>query len=485
MGPHPSRHDHAVVLGAGMAGLLTAQTLSRHFERVTIVERDNLASHPANRPGVPQGDHLHVILPGGQQAIERVLPGFAHELVAAGAVDIAIPTEVLWLSPAGWIDRFPPRHRMISATRPLIEWCTRRRVLATPGIELLEGRAVDGLLPGWDGDRVSGVRLHDAGSDSGKTAALRADLVVDAAGRRSRLPEWLDRLGFERPDETRIDASLSYASRIYRRPPGTRDWKGAFLQAKPPTTGRMAVMFEVEDDRLLVTVQGVGGDHPPRDEVGFLDFTRSLRSPVIYETIRDAEPLTPIVGFANTANRRRHYERLRRWPERLVAIGDSACAFNPVYGQGVSVAALTAVRLDHALERRGDRSLDGFAPAFRRQVAAAGKAGMDDRHRRRPALPDDDGRQGQRDDAYAAPLPRPGDGGGDHRRSCDGGDDRRPVPTRPTGVVVQAERDVAGAAAWLTPPDRAGPPVHSDGTGGSDELTVPPNLLAHDGARAW
>jgi 2-polyprenyl-6-methoxyphenol hydroxylase-like FAD-dependent oxidoreductase len=374
MGPHRSRHDHAVVLGAGMAGLLTAQTLSRHFERVTIVERDNLPCHAANRPGVPQGDHLHVILPGGQQAIERVLPGFAHELIAAGAVDIATPTEMLWLSPAGWIDRFPPRHRIISATRPLIEWCTRRRVLATPAIELLEGRAVDGLLPGWDGDRVSGVRLHDAESDSGKTVALRADLVVDAAGRRSRLPEWLDRLGFERPAETRIDASLSYASRIYRRPPGTRDWKGAFLQAKPPTTGRMAVMFEVEDDRLLVTVQGAGGDHPPRDEGGFLDFTRSLRSPVIYETIRDAEPLTPIVGFANTANRRRHYERLRRWPERLLAVGDTACAFNQVYGQGVSVAALTAVRLDNALERRGDRPLDGFAAAFRRQIAAAGKA---------------------------------------------------------------------------------------------------------------
>ena len=133
----------------------------------------------------------------------------------------------------------------------------------------------------------------------------------------------------QRPAETRIDPSLSYASRIYRRPPGVRDWKGAFIQAKPPTTGRMAVMFEIEDDRLLLTVQGVGGDHPPRDDAGFLDFTRSLRSPVIHETIRDAEPLTPVVGFANTANRRRHYERLRRWPERLLAVGDSVCALQP------------------------------------------------------------------------------------------------------------------------------------------------------------
>ena len=220
MGPHPSHHDHAIVLGAGMAGLLTAQALSRHFQRVTIVERDSLPGHPANRPGVPQGDHLHVILPGGQQAIERLLPGFADELVAAGAVDIAVPTEMLWLSPAGWIDRFPPRHRIISATRPLIEWCTRRRVLATPGVELLDGRTVERLLPGRTATGCRAFGLRSADGDAGESAALRADLVVDATGRRSRLPEWLDQLGFERPAETRIDASLSYASRIYRRPAG-------------------------------------------------------------------------------------------------------------------------------------------------------------------------------------------------------------------------------------------------------------------------
>ena len=194
-----------------MAGLLTAQALSRHFQRVTVVERDSVPGRPVNRPGVPQGEHLHVILPGGQQAIEGLLPGFADELVAAGAVDIAAPTELLWLSPAGWIDRFPARHRIISATRPLIEWSTRRRVLATPNIVLLDGTAIDSLLPGFDGRRVSRVQLH--GADDNPTA-LRADLVVDATGRPSRLPAWLDELGFERPAETRIDASLSYASRL-------------------------------------------------------------------------------------------------------------------------------------------------------------------------------------------------------------------------------------------------------------------------------
>jgi hypothetical protein len=135
----------------------------------------------------------------------------------------------------------------------------------------------------------------------------------------------------------------------------------------------MGVLIEVEGDRLLLTVQGVAGDHPPHDETGFLDFVRSLRSPVIYETIREAQPLTPIVGFANTANRQRHFERLRRWPERLIVVGDSACSFNPVHGQGIAVAALTAVRLDQALVRQRGRGLDGLAAAFRREVVAAGR----------------------------------------------------------------------------------------------------------------
>jgi 2-polyprenyl-6-methoxyphenol hydroxylase-like FAD-dependent oxidoreductase len=370
----PRHHDHAVVLGASIAGLLAAAALSRHFERVTIVERDSVPDRAVNRPGVPQGEHLHALLPGGEQAIERLLPGFADDLIAAGAVEIAIPTEVLWLSPAGWMQRRRQRHRLISATRPLIESCARRRVLHRPGVELIDNIAVDGLLPGFDGARVSGVKIRRVNGSTEDSAALRAELVVDATGRRSRLPDWLDRLGYARPAETRIDPTLSYATRVYRRPAGVRDWKGAFIQAQPPTTGRMAAMFEIEGDRLLLTVQGVGGDHPPRDDAGFLAFVRSLRSTIIHETIRDAEALTPVVGFANTANRRRHYERMRRWPERLLAVGDSVCALNPIYAHGMSVAAQTAVRLDHALVRGGAGRLDGLAPAFRGEVAAAGRA---------------------------------------------------------------------------------------------------------------
>ncbi len=375
---HP--YDHAIVLGASMAGLVTARALSAHFRRVTIIERDHLADVPAARAGVPQGDHLHALLPGGANALESLLPGFAEGLLAAGAVPLAAPSDLLWLNPAGWVQPFPARHTLLSASRQLIEWHTRRLVMATPGVSVIAGSNVLDLCVSADGRRVTGVTVvAHVGADAGPNGpveTLSADLVVDATGRRSRLPDWLDRLGYERPAETRIDAHLAYATRLYRRPADDRSWKAIFIQQQAPATSRMGILFPIEGDRWIVTVQGVGDDRPSTDDAGFADFTASLRSPAIYDAIRDAEPLTAVVGFANTANRRRHFDRSSRWPERLLAVGDSACAFNPVYGQGMSVAAKTAVALDERLarHRRSHSTLDGFVRSMQRRVAKEGDA---------------------------------------------------------------------------------------------------------------
>ena len=360
-----------------MAGLVAAQSLSRHFRRVTIIDRDHLPDGPVARPGVPQADHLHALLPGGMAALESLLPGYAAGLEEAGAVPLDAPTDLLWLNPSGWIARFPARHQVLSASRVLIEWYTRGLVMATPGVTIRDGFSVRDLCIADAGDRVVGVTCEPSSSSGqAETVTIDADLVVDASGRRSRLPDWLERAGYARPAETKIDAHLGYATRVFRRPAGERDWKAVFLQSQPPRTNRMGIMFPIEDDRWMVTVQGVGEDRPPAGDDEFLSFTARLRSTAIYDAIRDAEPLTPVVTFANTANRRRHYDRVRRWPERLLVVGDSACAFNPVYGQGISVAAKTAVALDQQLERhrRRHRSLDGFVRGMQRRVAKEGDA---------------------------------------------------------------------------------------------------------------
>ena len=376
------QYEHAIVLGASMAGLATAQALANHFQHVTIVEHDHLPDSATARSGVPQSRHVHVMLPGGEKALEQLFPGFGGGLLAIGATSVRVPQDMLWMNAAGWVSRFAGRRRMLAASRDLIEWYTRLRIQASERITVLDGRHVQGLVPSPSGRAVAGIELRSVSHDRGgaraedATRLLSADLVVDATGRRSRTPDWLTRMGYDRPQETRIDAGLSYATRIYRRPDAGPGWKAIFLQPRPPETNRMGVVAPIEDDRWMVTLQGAGGDQPPTDEEGFLAFARAMRTPAIHEAIRNAEPLTPIVGFANTANRRRHYDKLRRWPERLVVVGDSACVFNPVYGQGMTVAAQTAVALDQRLSEHGlsHRSLDGFAAAMQRRVAKVGDA---------------------------------------------------------------------------------------------------------------
>jgi 2-polyprenyl-6-methoxyphenol hydroxylase-like FAD-dependent oxidoreductase len=361
---------HAVVIGAGLAGLLTARVLAGHVERVTVLDRDRLADRPGFRPGVPQSRHLHVLLGRGLECLEQLFPGFEADLVAAG-VPVIEGSESLWLNAAGWCRRYQSPIRLLGATRELLEWRARAKVTALGNVQVLEGRETVGLLADRRRDAVTGIRLGGRSGD----AELSADFVVDASGRSSRAPQWLAALGYLPPTETSINPLLGYATRQYRIPAGFQaDWRMLVINAKPPGNPRAGALVPVEGGRWMVALIGAGRDYPPTDDAGFLEFARGLRSPVLYEAIKDAEPLSPAYGYRQTDNRRRHFERLRRWPDRFVVVGDASCTFNPIYAQGMTVAAMTAVALDHSLRRHRRRSgldLAGLARRLQRQVAKA------------------------------------------------------------------------------------------------------------------
>lgn len=348
--PHTRRkqsREHAVVIGGSIAGLVAARVLADHFAAVTLVERDRFPDTPRPRPGTPQARHLHVLWPAGLRALERWFPGLGDEMRAAGAPTVRFPGEVAWLRATGWRGRFDVT-QLLTASRGLLDWTIHRRLGEAGRVRTLSGHEVTGLI--GDGRQgVVGVRTRRRG-ERDVEQELRADLVVDAGGRGSCAPRWLTDLGFPAPEETKIDARLGYATRFFAVPPGfTAGWRGLNISTNPRVGRRMGWLYPQEGGRWVVCLGGMTGDHPPTDEAGFLEFAASLRSPVLYEAIRDAEPVTPISGYRRTANHRRHYERMARWPAGFVVIGDAVCAFNPIYAQGMTVAAVSSLTLDRCL----------------------------------------------------------------------------------------------------------------------------------------
>jgi 2-polyprenyl-6-methoxyphenol hydroxylase-like FAD-dependent oxidoreductase len=350
--------ERAVVLGASMGGLLAARVLADFYDTVTVVERDVLADDPAVRRGVPQGRHLHVLLARGGQILDELFPGFLNELVADGApvwndgelskLHLAFGGHEILRS--GKIASQPKALAVHMPSRPFLEFQVRRRLQAIGNVTILAGHDVTELTSTPDRGRVTGVRVVNR--DGGAERELTADVVMDAMGRGAHTPAFLESLGYGRPVEDHIVMHTNYVSQLLRMPQGTLK---EMLVDIGPAPGRPAGMFLTgyEDDTWMFTVFGMAGHQPPRDLAGMLSFAQEYCPAHLIAAIRAAEPIGEVAHHHMPSSQWRRYDKMAPLPDGLLVCGDAICSVNPVYGQGMTLAALEAATLRECLRGGG------------------------------------------------------------------------------------------------------------------------------------
>jgi 2-polyprenyl-6-methoxyphenol hydroxylase-like FAD-dependent oxidoreductase len=349
--------NSAVVMGGGLAGLAAARVLSDHYSTVLVLEQDRVENVAEYRRGVPQSRHAQGLLASGAKGLEQLFPGLLDELLGVGAVKCCMTREAHWCHAAAEHFRFDSRVEGVLVSRPLLEGLVRKRVRALSNVNLKEGSRVKRLVVSPDNSGVTGVEVQDGD-------AMPADLTVDATGRGSCSPQWLQSMGYGAPEQETITVNLGYVTRHFHRLPHHLNGALLVMIQAAPENGRGGVLLAQEGELWVVTLNSYG-EQPPTDLPAFIEFAKGLRAPYIYDVVSQAEPVDAPRSARFPASVRWRYERMRRFPKGYVIIGDALVSSNPAYALGMSLSILEAIELDAAL-RHGSRNL---AHRFLMQVA--------------------------------------------------------------------------------------------------------------------
>ncbi len=362
--------EHGVVLGASIAGLVTARVLSDHFDRVTVVERDVLPDGPQHRRGVPQDRHPHLLQAGGAQALDDLFPGILDELAAAGSAVVIEDYSKFHFDVGGHIlaKSGPPKKPLTFylQSRPFLEACVRRRVRNLPNVTILDGHIVTEFAS-TDSGAVTGAKVT---SPAGDGEVIPADLVVDAMGRGGRTPAFLGRHGFKQPPEERVVARVTYSAQLVHWPIDTLPAVVIGVEATPERPIGMSLIPQ-ENSTAMFWLGGMVGHEPPAQFAAMIECAERFSPPDLIAALRTATPIGPASQHRIPAALWRRYDRMKAFPEGLLVIGDAICVYNPTYGQGMSVAALQALALRRCLAKGGTDLSRRFFKAAAKPTAAA------------------------------------------------------------------------------------------------------------------
>ncbi len=346
----------AIIVGSSMAGLWAARVCVNHFEEVLILERDQISEHPKHRRGVPQDHQLHLLLAQGYNALKEYFPEVIPELVSQGAILGDLGKMLLWHTEGNYRPNCWSGLQTIMMSRPLLETTIRNSLLQRKNIKLLDGIKISGME--IKDNKVCGIRAK------GKT--WYGDLLIDARGLASNLTTELEKKGYDLPEIEKVQVNVKYTSCLFPREDKFKTLIN--INTKAPFNSKHGTLQPIERERMILMVQGRDHDETPKDAESLIEYTRHLESPEIYEVVKDLTPLTEIRHYGIPFVRWIHYERMNRFPEGLIPLGDSICRLNPVYAQGMSSASIQAQILDRLLSQTNRKSI--WKPYLRRVAKA-------------------------------------------------------------------------------------------------------------------
>ncbi|MED3398865.1 FAD-dependent oxidoreductase, partial [Bacillus wiedmannii] len=342
--------NKAIVIGGSIAGKLAAKALSTTFKEVIIIESGERWDGKSSRKRVPQSNHPHVLLKGGEKAIEELFPNITNELIEAGSIVNNFTRDIKWHQFGLWKQQFIGKVHMIQQSRFLLEWHIQKRIDDISNVTTKFGTLVDGLLVDGKFNKVCGVKAKCL--EAGTQEEIQADIVVDASGFGSKSIAWLREYNIEVQEEkVRID--LFYTTRMFKLNENEKlDCCNMLMSPSFPDNPYGVLIQTIEDNRYFVTFSGYANEKAPQTDDEFYDFAENLSISNVTDFLNKAEAISNIKTYKIPYQVRRRFDLVNHLPEGLLVVGDAHCRFDPVFGQGVSVAAMEAHQLQLLLQRR-------------------------------------------------------------------------------------------------------------------------------------